>query len=54
MNLQGKDAVDDDALEAAVKLACDRLQMFAEDKLVADGLCRAKKEKKTKKDPWPN
>lgn len=44
-NLQGKESVDMDQLEAALKLALDRQSMYYDDKAVADGLCRPKKEK---------
>ena len=46
--LQGKEKVCLDQLEAAVKLALDRQNLFTEDKVAADGLCRPKKEKRSK------
>ena len=46
--LQGKDKVDEDQIAAATKLAIDRQNLFLEDKVAADGLCRPKKEKKVK------
>ena len=47
---QGEEAVLPEQMDAAVRLALDRQSMFYEDKEAADGLCRTKKEKKTKKE----
>ena len=48
--IQGKDNVLEEQMSAAIRLATDRTNMFHEDKAAADGLCRPKKEKSTKKD----
>jgi len=47
---QGKDNAIPGQIEAATKLAMDRQYMFHEDKEAADGLCRPKKEKRSKRD----
>ena len=52
IQVKGKEpnCLDLESLQAALTLASDRMSLFREDKCVADGLCREKKEKKTKKD----
>ena len=51
IQVKGKEpnCLDLEALQASLTLASDRMSLFREDKCVADGLCREKKEKKAKK-----